>query len=63
MLAACLAVVFAFAIILCVASAYLDDRVFDRQDVERLDILPVIAVIPRTPAPLRQLPAPRDPPS
>ena len=46
LLALCLVLAMATALI----SASLDDRIYDRQDIERLDVLPVIAVIPRPPA-------------
>jgi len=31
------------------ASARVDDRVYDRIDIERLEMLPVLGVIPRSP--------------
>ncbi len=43
-------------------SANLDDRIYDRGDIERLDIIPVVAIIPRpVPAPIRPLPPRSDP--
>ena len=43
-------------------SATLDDRIHDRHDVERLDVLPVIAIIPKPPErEVRQLPPSPDP--
>jgi uncharacterized protein involved in exopolysaccharide biosynthesis len=47
LLAGLLAVIFAIAIGLAVGSAKLDDRIHDRGDLERLDILPIVGVIPR----------------
>ena len=50
------------AIATAFVSANLDDRIYDRGDIERLDILPVIAIIPRpTPQKIRQLPPRTDP--
>jgi uncharacterized protein involved in exopolysaccharide biosynthesis len=54
LLALCLVLAIATAFL----SANLDDRLHDRLDVERLDVLPVLAVIPKAPAqPIKQLPA------
>lgn len=48
LLAALLTVALLLAIASMAASAMLDDRIYERVDLERLDVLPVIAVIPRT---------------
>jgi uncharacterized protein involved in exopolysaccharide biosynthesis len=57
LLAGLLAVALVLGIATAFISANLDDRIYDRNDVERLDILPVIAIIPKpTPHKLRQLP-------
>ena len=48
LLAALLAVVVVLAIASMAVSAVLDDRIYERMDIEKLDVLPVIAVIPRT---------------
>jgi capsular polysaccharide biosynthesis protein len=46
-----LAVLLVFDLILALATAFIsaavDDRVFERRDIERLQLLPVVAVIPR----------------
>ena len=42
-----LALCFVLAAVTAFASAGLDDRIYDWQDIERLDILPVIAIIPK----------------
>jgi uncharacterized protein involved in exopolysaccharide biosynthesis len=57
LLAGLLAACIALAMGLMFGSAAFDDRIYDQQDIERLDILPVIAVIPKSPTPIRQLPA------
>ncbi len=49
-LAGLLALSLVLALATAVLSASLDDRIYDRMDVERIDILPLIAVIPREPA-------------
>jgi uncharacterized protein involved in exopolysaccharide biosynthesis len=57
LLAGLLALSFVLAIATAFLSAALDDRIYDRQDVERLEILPVMAIIPRAPKNrVRQLP-------
>jgi polysaccharide biosynthesis transport protein len=62
MLAALLAVSLLLAMATAIVSANLDDRIHDRQDIERLDLLPIIAVIPKPPAQdVRRLPPPSDP--
>ena len=48
MLAVMLGIVLALAIASMVVSALIDDRIYGRVDLERLDVLPVIAVIPRS---------------
>ncbi len=48
LLAALLAVCIFLSIASMAASAMLDDKIYERVDIERLDVLPVIAVIPRT---------------
>jgi uncharacterized protein involved in exopolysaccharide biosynthesis len=50
----------ALAVATAAVSASLDDRVYDRTDLERLDLFPVLAVIPRAPTEVRQLPPPSD---
>lgn len=47
LLAALLGIVIVLATASMVVSAVLDDRIYERVDVEKLDVLPVIAVIPR----------------
>lgn len=47
MLAALMALSFVVALAIAVLSARLDDRVYDRIDIEQLDILPVLGVIPK----------------
>jgi uncharacterized protein involved in exopolysaccharide biosynthesis len=62
LLAGLLAVCVVLAMATAFISANLDDRIHDRHDIERLDILPVIAIIPKAPArELRQLPPRTDP--
>jgi hypothetical protein len=57
LLAGLLALSLLLAIGTAFISANLDDRIYDRSDVERLDILPVIAVIPKPRSQeIRQLP-------
>jgi hypothetical protein len=48
LLAALLAVCILLSIASMAASSLLDDRIYERVDIEKLDVLPVIAVIPRT---------------
>jgi len=48
LLGALLAACMLLAIASMAASAMLDDRIYERIDIEKLDVLPVIAVIPRT---------------
>lgn len=47
LLAVLLAVTIVLAIAAMAVSAFLDDRIYDPLDVEKLEVLPVIAVIPR----------------
>lgn len=47
LLGALLALALLFAIASMAASVLLDDRIYERIDVEKLDVLPVVAVIPR----------------
>ncbi len=47
-----LAVCFVLALLTAVASALFDDRIHGRADLERLDLLPVVGVIPRATPPL-----------
>lgn len=47
MLAVFLAITIALAVGVALASTLLDDRIHDRVDLERLDLLPVVGVIPR----------------
>lgn len=47
MLAALLALALALAVGTAILSAMMDDRLYDRIDIERLDILPVLGVIPK----------------
>lgn len=62
LLAGLLAICLVLAMATAFVSANLDDRIHDRYDVERLDILPVIAIIPKPPSrEIRQLPASTDP--
>lgn len=57
-----LAVVLLLAVATAFGSAMFEDKIYDRIDVERLDILPVLAVIPPAPREqLRRLPAPSNP--
>lgn len=56
LLAGLLALSFVLAFALAIVSVILDDRIYDRFDLERIDVLPVIGVIPRA-----QLPPKRDP--
>jgi capsular polysaccharide biosynthesis protein len=56
-----LAALLAVSLVLGVAAAFVstvfDDRIYDRHDIGRLDILPVVAVIPKPPAhKIKQLP-------
>ena len=51
MLATFLAILGALAVGIVIVSTKLDDRIYDRVDLERLDILPIIGVIPRAPGP------------
>jgi uncharacterized protein involved in exopolysaccharide biosynthesis len=44
---------FALALATAVASAFLDDRIYDRKDLERFDVLPVLGVIPKMLPPKR----------
>lgn len=48
LLGALLAACMLLAVASMAASAMLDDRIYERVDIEKLDVLPVIAVIPRT---------------
>jgi uncharacterized protein involved in exopolysaccharide biosynthesis len=59
LLAGLLALSLFLGIGLPIVSALLDDRIFDRRDIERLNQLPVIAVIPKPTSPMRQLPPAR----
>jgi uncharacterized protein involved in exopolysaccharide biosynthesis len=62
MLGGLLALCLVLALATGIASAALDDRIYDKQDVERLDVLPVIAIIPKpTARKVRQLPPRGDP--
>jgi len=57
LLAGLLALSLVLAIATAFISANLDDRIYDRHDIERLDILPVIAIIPKPRSQeIRQLP-------
>jgi len=57
LLAGLLALSLVLAIATAFVSASLDDHIYDRKDIERLDILPVIAIIPKPPRrEIRQLP-------
>jgi uncharacterized protein involved in exopolysaccharide biosynthesis len=48
---------FALGIATSLVSALLDNRIYDRRDIERLEILPVIAIIPKPRAhPIQRLP-------
>lgn len=47
LLAALLALSLFFGLALPIVSAILDDRLFDRRDIERLELLPVVGVIPK----------------
>ena len=47
LLAALLAVVTVLGIASMAVSALLDDRIYERMDIEKLEIMPVVAVIPR----------------
>lgn len=47
LLAALLALSLALALAVPIASAVLDDRVFDRRDIDRLELLPVVGMIPK----------------
>lgn len=51
LLAGLLALCFALAIGTAIGSAVIDDRIYDRVDVERIDVLPVLGVIPRAALP------------
>jgi uncharacterized protein involved in exopolysaccharide biosynthesis len=58
-----LAVVLLLSLATAFGSAMLEDKVYDRIDVERLDILPVLAVIPPAPRDqMRRLPRPQSNP-
>lgn len=58
LLAGLLALCFALAVGTAIGSAVIDDRIYDRVDIERMDVLPVLGVIPRA-----ALPPARDRPS
>lgn len=49
-----LALCFALAVATAIASAMLDDRIYDRMDLERLDVLPILGVVPRAQLPTRK---------
>jgi uncharacterized protein involved in exopolysaccharide biosynthesis len=53
LLMALVALSFMLALATAIGSAALDDRVYDRVDLERLDVLPVLGVIPRAELPPR----------
>ncbi len=62
LLAGLLGIALMLALATAFVSANLDDRIHDRHDAERLDILPVIAIIPRPPSrQIPQLPPDSDP--
>jgi hypothetical protein len=50
LLAVALAICFALALLTMIISTRLDDRIRARADLEHLDLLPVLGVIPRSPA-------------
>jgi succinoglycan biosynthesis transport protein ExoP len=62
LLAALLIVCLLIGVATAFVSATLDDRLHDRHDVERLDLLPLLAVIPKPPVQeIRRLPPRSDP--
>jgi hypothetical protein len=52
LLGVALAICFILALLTAIVSALLDDRIHGRADLERLDVLPVVGVIPRATASL-----------
>ena len=52
-LAGLLALCVGLAFVTALLSARLDDRIYDRIDLEEIDVLPVLGVIPREPSPKR----------
>jgi uncharacterized protein involved in exopolysaccharide biosynthesis len=62
LLAGLLALCLVLAIGTAFVSASFDDRIYDRHDIERMDVLPVVAIIPKPrPTEIRQLPPRTDP--